>query len=411
MLIIMINGAFGVGKTSVAKELIKKIPNSVIYDPEEVGFMLRKIITDDIKTDKELTDDFQDLEIWKKIVVQVAGELILKYKKNLIVPMTIRKREYFNYIYNGFESLDGQVYHYCLTASLGEVHKRLLKRGDNIGEFAYKQSEKCVEVFEDSFFKHHINTENRSVDEIVEMILKKTLQFSDKYFLAEFLGERAYTIKADNLDFKAMNSAHQRIRQIIRKKPYCEVIIETNPLIIQQQLDIEDLNKYTRPTKYIQSDCDEINKLIETIIKDEKRGNVIIKKALNFTRNIRFNEELSKSIDSGQSFGEDIKETIKSGTGTCYECTNVFIAIMRNIGIPCKFIVGKSSDRENHSWAEVFIKQQGWIPVETQNNMNDDVENWYFGITNKHVKIFEGLDYEDINIKINDMEVEIKLIK
>ena len=63
-----------------------------------------------------------------------------------------------------------------------------------------------------------------------------------------------------------------------------------------------------------------------------------------------------------------------------------------------------------HSWAEVFIEEQGWIPVETQNYMNDDIENWYFGITNKHVKIFEGLDYDDINIRINDMQIEIKSI-
>ena len=174
----MINGAFGVGKTSVAKKLIDEIPNSMIYDPEEVGFMLRNIIIDNVKKDKELTDDFQDLEIWRKLVVQIGAELILKYKKNLIVPITIRKKEYFNYIYNGFKSLDGQVYHYCLTASLDEVYKRLLNRGDNIGSWSYKQSRSCVESFEDSFFKHHINTENKSIDEVVKIILKKTSQFT-----------------------------------------------------------------------------------------------------------------------------------------------------------------------------------------------------------------------------------------
>lgn len=410
-MIIMINGAFGVGKTAVAESLVDKIPNSIIYNPEEIGFMLRNIIKEDIKTDEELTDDFQDLEMWRKLVVQIAKGLILKYKKNLIVPMTIMKKEYFNYIYNGFELLDAQVYHYCLTASLDEVYKRLLNRGEEIGSLSYKKAKVCVECFEESFFKHHINTENKSVDKIVEIILKKTSQFTDKYYLSEFLGERSYSIKAENLDLTAMNSAHQRIRQIIRKKPYCEVIIETNPLIIQQKLDIEDLSKYLQSTNYIQSNCDEINKLIIDIIKDEKRDNVVIKKALDFTRNIKFDENLEKSIGLGESVGETVIETIKKGSGSCCECTNVFIAIMRNLKIPCKFIVGKSSEEMYHSWAEVFIKQQGWIPVETQNHMSDDIENWYFGITNKHVKIFEGLDYEDINIKINHMEIEIKLIE
>lgn len=42
-MIILINGAFGVGKTSVASELKKTINNSMIFDPEEIGYMLRNI--------------------------------------------------------------------------------------------------------------------------------------------------------------------------------------------------------------------------------------------------------------------------------------------------------------------------------------------------------------------------------
>lgn len=410
-MIVMINGAFGIGKTTIAKKLVNEIPNSMIYDPEEVGFMLRNIITDNMKTDKELAGDFQDLEIWRKLVVQIAEELLFKYKKNLIVPITIRKKEYFNYIYNGFKLLDGQVYHYCLTASLDEIYKRLENRGDNLNSWTYKQVEDCVEVFEDSLFKQHINTNNKSVDEVVEMILYKITQFTDKYFLAEFLGERIYTIKANNLDFTAMNSAHQRIRQIIRKKPYCEVVIETNPLIIQQQLDIDDLNRYLKSTECIQINCIEINKLVADIVEDEKNENIIIKKALNFTRSIKLDEDLIKSMSKGEMGIENIKETIRHKRGNSCDCTSVFIAIMRNIGIPCKFILGKSSNEIYHCWAEIFIENQGWIPVETQKHMMDDIENWYFGITNKHVKIFEGLDYDDINVKMNDMQIEIKLVE
>lgn len=40
----MINGAFGVGKTTIANELVKEIENSMIYDPEEISFMLSNIL-------------------------------------------------------------------------------------------------------------------------------------------------------------------------------------------------------------------------------------------------------------------------------------------------------------------------------------------------------------------------------
>jgi type IV secretory pathway ATPase VirB11/archaellum biosynthesis ATPase len=38
-MIIMINGAFGSGKTSAANTLLPLIPNSMIYDPEEIGYI------------------------------------------------------------------------------------------------------------------------------------------------------------------------------------------------------------------------------------------------------------------------------------------------------------------------------------------------------------------------------------
>lgn len=34
---IMINGAFGVGKTTTASKLQERMPNSILFDPEEVG--------------------------------------------------------------------------------------------------------------------------------------------------------------------------------------------------------------------------------------------------------------------------------------------------------------------------------------------------------------------------------------
>ncbi|MGY3188966.1 hypothetical protein [Lysinibacillus sp. TE18511] len=61
-MIIMINGAFGVGKTTIANRLQNEIKNSMIYDPEEIGFMLRNVVPEDIKRNETCTGDFQDLD-------------------------------------------------------------------------------------------------------------------------------------------------------------------------------------------------------------------------------------------------------------------------------------------------------------------------------------------------------------
>jgi broad-specificity NMP kinase len=115
--IIIINGAFGVGKTTISNELLKEIKYSMIYDPEEIGFMLRNIVPENIKQLEAETGDFQDLQLWKELTVEVAKLLISKYNMNLIVPVTIRNPEYFHYIIEGLKSIDKQTYHFCLTAS------------------------------------------------------------------------------------------------------------------------------------------------------------------------------------------------------------------------------------------------------------------------------------------------------
>ena len=169
-MIIMINGAFGVGKTSVAIDLIQHVNNSMIFDPEEIGFMLRNIINKEIRTKHETTDDFQDLELWRKLTVHVAKDLIDTYKMNLIIPMTIYKKEYFDYIYRGFKEIDRDTYHFCLTSSLDVIHKRLENRGDIVGSWPYQQTFKAMQAFNKYDFNEYINTENCTVAEIVSII-------------------------------------------------------------------------------------------------------------------------------------------------------------------------------------------------------------------------------------------------
>lgn len=171
-MIIMINGAFGVGKTSVANEIVKKIKRSIIYDPEEIGLYLRQNIPTNVFSEDEKTGDFQDIAIWKSMVVGIAEEIKKQYNCNLVVPMTIRKTEYFQYILRGFKNIDKDTHHFCLTASIEMIHKRLTNRGDLVGSWAFQQTEKCLDAFTTDDYKYYINTENMEIYEVVENILE-----------------------------------------------------------------------------------------------------------------------------------------------------------------------------------------------------------------------------------------------
>ena len=60
-MLIWLNGPFGVGKTSTAEALIKRLPCAALFDPEPVASMLRHLLRS-----VEPVDDFQDLAAWRR---------------------------------------------------------------------------------------------------------------------------------------------------------------------------------------------------------------------------------------------------------------------------------------------------------------------------------------------------------
>lgn len=173
-MIIMINGAFGVGKTTIAGYLKERIPDSIIYDPEAAGILLRYIIPEEFKKENEKTGDFQDFELWPKLSVMIATEIKKQYGCHLIVPMTLRKVEYFRHFYDGLKSIDSDIYHFCLTASYETIHKRLEARGEKTGSWPFQQTEKCIDAYEIYDFGEYLDTEEMSVEAIGKVILDRT---------------------------------------------------------------------------------------------------------------------------------------------------------------------------------------------------------------------------------------------
>jgi transglutaminase-like putative cysteine protease len=70
--------------------------------------------------------------------------------------------------------------------------------------------------------------------------------------------------------------------------------------------------------------------------------------------------------------GWDVPETlIKRGTGSCSEYTFLFIGLCRAVGLPARYEAGTalrgddaSVDDVHHRWAEVYLPEYGWIPVD-----------------------------------------------
>lgn len=166
-MIIWINGAFGSGKTTAAYELHRRIPNSFVYDPENIGGFIRKNIP------KELNrGDFQDYLMWRECNYSMLKYLEAEHKGVIIVPMSLTNPQYYNEIIGKLIKDGVAVKHFVLSASKETLLKRLKGRGDNANSWAAQQIDRCIKGFNNEVFKSHIDTERLSADDVVLEIAK-----------------------------------------------------------------------------------------------------------------------------------------------------------------------------------------------------------------------------------------------
>ncbi len=172
-MIVFINGAFGSGKTTVAQQLESLLPNSLLFDPEEVGFFLRNVLKhiDD-------PDDFQHYPMWRSLVVTTAQLLRERYGRTLIMPMTIWHLPYFDEVIGGLRQIEPEFHHFCLIASTATIHERLERRGETPGGWSWERAERCCTAFRSPRFETKILSEVASPDEISATILTALESFT-----------------------------------------------------------------------------------------------------------------------------------------------------------------------------------------------------------------------------------------
>jgi adenylate kinase family enzyme len=157
---IWINGPFGVGKTTVAKELQKLIPGSVIFDPEKLGYVLQRLTR---------CEDFRELAIWEWITLRMT-HAISRSGREIIVPMSIASIEQMKRVreYLWKDSRDAEVIQ--LVASRQTILDRILQR-DHATEWGIRHLDEGIRLQEDPIFGNLIDAEVNSPEEIAKMIL------------------------------------------------------------------------------------------------------------------------------------------------------------------------------------------------------------------------------------------------
>jgi hypothetical protein len=170
-MIIWINGAFGSGKTVTAAELERRLNDSgidaYIYDPENIGFFLRK------NTPSETGgrySDFQDDPLWRLFNHEIISDIRRSYNGVLIIPMTIIRPSYYRELIGLLREGGAKVDHYILGADRETLKRRQRSRFDFGASWAAAKLDSCIEAFSDPVFEGFIDTSAMTVEEQAEHI-------------------------------------------------------------------------------------------------------------------------------------------------------------------------------------------------------------------------------------------------
>jgi chloramphenicol 3-O-phosphotransferase len=168
-MVIWINGAFGAGKTSIARRIAVLRPDALLFDPEQIGFLLRRLLP------LEGIADFQDRPLWRALTVRLITEAEATAIGPVIVPMTLVNRGYFDEVVGGLRRSGVALHHFTLTASPAILRRRLRRRlaWPASRRWALARVEPCAAALADPIFAVQVDTEGRKVAEIAADILAR----------------------------------------------------------------------------------------------------------------------------------------------------------------------------------------------------------------------------------------------
>jgi hypothetical protein len=119
LVIIWLNGTFGAGKTTTARQLATRLGNSRVFDPELVGYLLVSALDD------HEFKDFQDLPPWRQLVPVVTAAIAGFTGQHLIAVQTVLREDYWNELAQGLARAQLDIFHVLLHVDADELTGRI----------------------------------------------------------------------------------------------------------------------------------------------------------------------------------------------------------------------------------------------------------------------------------------------
>ncbi|MFQ5452605.1 MAG: transglutaminase-like domain-containing protein [Candidatus Zixiibacteriota bacterium] len=171
----------------------------------------------------------------------------------------------------------------------------------------------------------------------------------------------------------------------------------------------DDLKRFLEPNKLVPIDgkiADEARKVADSnMLSIEK-----VKAVYDYLhRTMKYDK-------SGEGWGQgDAVYACDFRKGNCTDIHSLFIGMLRSIGIPARFIIGfplpeklsESAIAGYHCWAEFYIEDMGWVPVDISEAIkHPDKKEYFFGhldanrvsfTTGRDIKLSNSSEQQSLN--------------
>ena len=162
-----INGAYGIGKSTVAERLAKHLEKAYVFDAEEVGNAIR----DNYPEEARHSVIFEDYPLWRETNYKLLLDIRDRYDGDIIVPMTLLREASYCEIIKKLEDIGAAVEYVFLDGDYPTIHDRILARGETEDCWCMRNIELCLDAQNKDCHAVHIDATSHSPDEIVQLIL------------------------------------------------------------------------------------------------------------------------------------------------------------------------------------------------------------------------------------------------